>query len=156
MHSAERFKPIEPQCGGCGDPSTFVANATSSGERITAWCAACNKPVNGSYSYAHGLFDVETFRELKTLPISGCAKCQRCGKMELLERHHYGPRVVFGGDCESWATGDLCRPCHEFWHERMGQSIGTGRPRWTNREVLRSLSPIEILANKKGNNNGWR
>jgi len=153
MLSAERFKPVEPQCPGCGDPSTFVAIRQGSGEVVRAWCADCDKPVNPSRFYSRATFDAQTFAELKTLAISNCAKCQRCGKMEKLERHHYAPRAQFGDGCEDWATGDLCRPCHEFWHDRMGQSIGS-MPARPEREILRSLSPIERLA-KKGNNNGW-
>lgn len=149
MADAERFKPMEPQCPTCKDPSTFVANVAASGELVSAWCAFCDRPViePGRPYYAHHLFDALTFAELKCLPVSGCAKCNRCGKMEKLERHHYGPRAVFGADCENWATGDLCRPCHEFWHLRMGQGIGSSSPPRNAREVLRSLSPIERLAN---------
>lgn len=158
MHSAdERFKPIEPQCRGCGDPARFAISGGASGDNIVAWCARRNMPVNvgGQPFYARALFDAKTFEGLPALPIAGAEKCHRCGEMKKLERHHYAPRAQFGDGCDDWATGELCRACHEFWHERMGQPIGASRKRPIEREILRSISPIECFANKKDNNNGW-
>lgn len=43
--------------------------------------------------------------------------CERCGSREGCELHHYAPWSLFD-DAEAWATGYLCRPCHEEWHRR--------------------------------------
>lgn len=59
----------------------------------------------------------------------GCVAdpCKRCGKYEHVEIHHYAPRYAFGDDCERWAKGPLCRPCHEMWHKVMDPAMASQR-----------------------------
>lgn len=42
-----------------------------------------------------------------------------CGSVVLLELHHLAPRAVFGPECESWPTVEVCHPCHKRWHALM-------------------------------------
>ena len=44
--------------------------------------------------------------------------CEHCGSLDGVELHHYAPRNTFP-DADNWATGHLCRPCHQLWHRTM-------------------------------------
>ena len=42
--------------------------------------------------------------------------CVVCGKIGA-ENHHWAPRYLFGDECDSWPQSDLCRGCHQRWHD---------------------------------------
>lgn len=52
--------------------------------------------------------------------------CQRCQVTAELEIHHIAPRAVFGDVvADEFGTVDLCRPCHEFLHQRLTPGLCT-------------------------------
>jgi len=46
------------------------------------------------------------------------APCEACGKYALLEQHHWAPHKLFE-DSDRWPKSNLCRDCHEKWHQVM-------------------------------------
>jgi hypothetical protein len=62
--------------------------------------------------------DALPFAEAEPLPT-----CTVCGVRAKLESHHLAPRELFGEEAERWPCVDVCRDCHERWHERIGQMI---------------------------------
>ena len=46
------------------------------------------------------------------------APCEVCGKYALLEEHHWAPYKYFE-DADKWPKSNLCRECHEKWHQVM-------------------------------------
>jgi hypothetical protein len=65
--------------------------------------------------------------ELEAMPLTDAEPlptCTVCGVRAKLESHHLAPRELFGDEeCERWPRVDVCRDCHERWHERIGQMI---------------------------------
>lgn len=53
--------------------------------------------------------------------------CEVCGTKGTTEVHHWAPRHLFGDDADRWPTGNLCRPCHVNWHQRVTPNMSKRR-----------------------------
>lgn len=122
--------PLVDNQANCPHNGTYLGTTRKeNGDlQISEWCSGCDRWMAGGWSHQrlrneHGL-------EPADLPIVNdyisyadpCAYtgCDNIGS----ERHHYGPRAVFGDEADNWPVGPLCRPHHQEWHRRTG--VGTG------------------------------
>ena len=48
-------------------------------------------------------------------PSAACSSCYTSGS----ERHHVAPRHLFGDESDLWPVIELCRKCHQQWHDIM-------------------------------------
>lgn len=63
-------------------------------------------------------------------------ECERCGDTGGVQNHHVAPKEFFGQErAETWPQIQLCRPCHDSWHEGLEEGQ---REYW--REVSRQAS----------------
>lgn len=79
------------------------------------FCADC-KDVYGS-AISQDVVDIADLHEFEVKGLMG-EPCSRCGS-PYAERHHYMPQSLArqaGVNPEEWATGYLCKECHEIWH----------------------------------------
>ena len=94
------------------------------GWQVFWWCAGCERRTD-SRNIPH-----RKVANLEALPVvwdyTG-DPCERCGRTDGVEAHHWAPRHVFGPDADSWPMSDLCAACHKEWHEKMTPSMGERR-----------------------------
>ena len=122
-------RPVAPfdergaYCESCGDWGIFVRQPSGGGWQVRFRCSSCN---NYSRAIAH-----ECFRDgvIETLDVHDPwgrlhQECAVCGRHGPTEGHHLAPRQNFGEEACRWPVVEVCRKCHERWHQRMGQSIG--------------------------------
>ena len=85
--------------------------------QVKELCVGCYQNVRGSLLVPHA-----EISNLHTLPVLkdnlSPLTCERCGKIEGVEEHHWAPKALFA-DAEKWPTSSLCSVCHIYWHERM-------------------------------------
>jgi hypothetical protein len=99
--------------------------AQSTGFKISAWCTMCGRPAApGNFaaktSFTPAEIDAMPWLELE----ESKSACSVCSKQAHLESHHLAPRELFGDECELWPKVEVCRACHERFHERIGCPIG--------------------------------
>lgn len=104
-------------------PIEFRRTKISTGDKVNEFCTGCDRPINLGHSFAKSLF---TSAELAAMPWTNSdpgEACEICGGIAHLENHHLAPRAQFGAEAEKWPIVRCCRPCHAFWHLKMGQPI---------------------------------
>jgi hypothetical protein len=98
---------------------------TSTNYHIVAWCRECWRPVSGGIFPSHALF---TEAEREAMPWVDSDEpvqfCPICNTAQRLEEHHLAPRAKFPDEFHLWPTVNVCRKCHDRWHERMGDRVG--------------------------------
>jgi len=115
-------------CWKCGREADLVKMRISSGFHFSMWCKSCccyavkNRPF---VSIAGMGIDPETIEEIPTKqPTKPCHVCKTVAQVEV---HHLAPYGRFGADADKWPTVEVCRACHELWHQKMGDPIARGR-----------------------------
>jgi hypothetical protein len=144
--------PPAPKCKYCGGLSVFSRAGGTSGFKVTAWCCACQRPAmpNRIWWPKAGW----TPEQIACMPwVEGSAKatCPVCKRVAALEQHHLSPREIFGDECDAWPTVDVCRRCHERWHDLMGHPIGH-HPEFEDGYVGQAAddrTPLERLAGER-------
>lgn len=107
-------------CDPCGKA---WGSLCASREDAAEWCKT-----NG---YLRRVF-TETEKQLRTGVISiedfgHMVPCEVCGAKGTTEVHHWAPHHLFPGEADKWPTGNLCRPCHMRWHQRVTPNMGKKR-----------------------------
>jgi hypothetical protein len=126
-----------PKCSRCasqvslfGRPRgvAFVRLKTGTGFNIGARCLDCEVWLPSGIAGRVGTWvphEHFTERAVNAMPWVDTGDreqpCSVCEKLAILESHHLAPRKRFGADeAERWPKVDVCRPCHDRWHEVMG------------------------------------
>ena len=85
----------------------------------------CSCPTSTHYRKASQALRKATDDDLVVLPMCRdnyqppSDPCERCGKVDYLDNHHWAPRHLFGDDCNNWPTAWLCPTCHREWHAKV-------------------------------------
>lgn len=121
--------PDLPWCWKCGvlavGSSGFVKVPCASGWKVTAWCSRHDGLVDPKRAWWPArMFDLQSMPVRRSHLDSDVTWCKVCETIGPTEVHHLAPVEFFGAHANRWPTVEVCRTCHEDWHERMGQSIG--------------------------------
>ena len=124
MTSASHVRPVALSCCHCNSRNTIrVKQRTRSGIiQVFDHCLGCG--LNANTHRACGLYISHSVAgDIEAIPLlrdyMSMDKCEHCGDISGVEYHHYSPGYIFD-DPEQWATGYLCKKCHELWHRKMG------------------------------------
>lgn len=81
-------------------------------------CPLCRRnPLPNRAFLPKGDYDIESLPLFVDYSLDA-PKCEVRGCDNIgSEYHHYAPQHLFE-DAEDWATGWLCKPHHDLWHER--------------------------------------
>lgn len=125
-------------CQKCGTSCTLARDTTDSGSiQVFWWCVHCwdysgHEPRFIAHEYIkHTLkISIESLTPIERYPQNQKPRCVVCGKVGA-QLHHFGPRHLFGPDCEKWPTGYLCDEHHTEWHSKVTPNMmkrlnGTG------------------------------
>jgi len=133
MSKRKKDQPSETPatCWKCGRISTRMrVENTQGGWNVCEWCTHCDCSAvrDRAWISSSGL-DIPSMpiRTSRSEPWRGIERCEVCGCAARLECHHLAPWAQFGHAADRWPTVNVCRHCHEEWHERMGQPIGRRR-----------------------------
>lgn len=114
----EKLAECCPKCGR-GPNWVLIKMVDSAGrERYPYVCQHCNTRTQLFEKKAKAKNIRGIVNEVIKMPQREKAPCERCGKYELLEKHHWAPFKLFE-DADSWPTSMLCRACHEEWHMKV-------------------------------------
>lgn len=114
----EKLNEPCPNCGK-GPDWTLRKMVDSAGrERYPYVCQHCNARTRLFEKKAKAKKVLGADDEIIEMPLREKAPCERCGKLELLEKHHWAPIKLFE-DADQWPTSMLCRSCHEEWHSKV-------------------------------------
>jgi len=112
---------LEQPCPKCGKGPEWILTKMidSAGKiRYPYICKHCQTRTQlfekKSIAESVGIFNKETI----IIQQRAKAPCEVCGKYALLEKHHWAPYKYFE-DAYKWPTSNLCRECHEKWHQVM-------------------------------------
>lgn len=120
--------PIQPAralrpCTNCGSESWTIRRLIDSAgrERFPYVCEVCGArtQVFEKRCVATALVDVDAHDSLTSGVVSDRERCPVCGKVEILQEHHWAPFCVFGNDADRWPKTKLCQSCHSAWHQKM-------------------------------------
>ena len=119
------------ECHRCGAASYLGKMRISTGFHYCWWCARCGgyavkgRPFVSVASIADMGVWIDDIPEIPTKqPTKPCHVCKTVTQVEV---HHLAPYGRFGADADKWPTVEVCRACHELWHQKMGDPIARGR-----------------------------
>lgn len=120
----------------CNHPHPRIAKgrATNGSWQVVWWCDDCGgraRPESVSHKKAPPLDRLDVVFDYTGDP------CERCGRTDGVEAHHWAPRHLFGPDADTWPMGMLCLSCHKEWHRIVTPNMADQQgeySKWVNSE----------------------
>jgi hypothetical protein len=116
--------PIFPKCKSSPDYACearwFRVRTANGGQTARSFCTTCHRkgPDDKAFAPLSDFFPFEVSRmpDWSEVEPEHDGKCEKCGAVGPVERHHWAPWHLFA-DANSWPTSLLCGPCHRRWHQ---------------------------------------